>query len=169
MSRKIAREKAFKLVFEFCVNGNPNELTYEALCGSDSLEDADFTHTLLNGVLANYDVIKSCIGKYSRDFAFERIYKIDLAILLVAAYEILYTQIPIAVAVNEALELSKIYSTDKSAPFINGVLASIIQDKESILNPIETESGEEISISPATPMQNEIQETCEEKNECENH
>lgn len=135
MSRKSARENAFRLVFEYCVNGEQNELSYQALCGNDSPEDAAFTKQLVTGVLSRYDVLKGCIAAYSKDFAFDRIYKVDLAILLLASYELLYMpETPVQVAANEAVELCKTYSTDKSPAFVNGVLASVIKNRKEILD-----------------------------------
>ena len=69
------------------------------------------------------------IDQYAGSFAYERLYKVDLSILLLATYEILYTDIPFKVSVNEAVELAKTYSTEKSAAYINGILASIIKNR----------------------------------------
>ena len=75
------------------------------------------------------------IASFARGFTAERIYKIDLAILLIATYEILFLpDVPDKVSVNEAVELAKTYSTDNSPSFINGVLASVIKEKENLLN-----------------------------------
>ena len=69
------------------------------------------------------------IGKNSQGFALDRIYKVDLAILTVEIYEILFRDdIPYSVSANEATELAKKYSTDKSYAFVNGILASVIKE-----------------------------------------
>ena len=115
MSRKSARENAFKLVYEFIETGEKNDFTKELLCANDLPEDARFTAEIYDGVIENYDFIKSVITRYSRDFSFDRIYKTDLAALTVSVYELLMrSDVPEKVSVNEALELSKTYSTDKS-------------------------------------------------------
>ena len=60
-----------------------------------------------------------------------RIAKVDLSILRLAIYELKYTDVPHKVVVNEALEIAKTYSTDKSPKFINGVLGSILKKVEA--------------------------------------
>ena len=61
--------------------------------------------------------------------------KIDLAIRLISSYEILFMEdVPGKVSANEAVELAKTYSTDNSPAFINGIIASVIKNKESIIN-----------------------------------
>ena len=60
----------------------------------------------------------------------ERISKIDIAILKLAIYEILYSEVPYKVAINEAIELAKKYGDESSKKFINGILASIVKEKD---------------------------------------
>ena len=86
------------------------------------------------------DFLKSVVSRFLRGFNIDRIYKIDLAILYVACYEILFMpDVPEKVSVNEAVELAKTYSTDKSPSFINGVLAGVIAAKEELLNERESD------------------------------
>ncbi len=133
--RKTARENAFKFTFEQLINGTENEITYNALTSDLNDEDKQFFDTLINGVTNEKGFLSKTIAGYARGFALERIYKIDLAIILIASYEILFLpDVPDKVSVNEAVELAKIYSTDNSPVFINGILASVIKEKENILN-----------------------------------
>lgn len=133
--RKTARENAFKLTFEQLINETKNEITYNALTSGLNEEDKRFFDTLIDGVASEKDFLSKTIASFARGFALERIYKIDLAILLIASYEILFLpDVPDKVSVNEAVELAKTYSTDNSPAFINGVLASVIKEKENILN-----------------------------------
>lgn len=135
MSRKTARENAFKLVYEFCVNNSGNEFTQELINLNVAKDDVDYTNAIYLGVQEHFLNLTSAIKRYSIDFAFERIYKVDLSIMLVSAFEILFrTDIPIEVSINEALEIAKIYSTEKSVSFINGILASIVKNKEALIN-----------------------------------
>ena len=132
--RKTARENAFKLTFEQLIGGARNELTYNALTGFNE-EDKLYLDTLLDGVTSEKAFLTKTIASFARGFTAERIYKIDLAILLIATYEILFlSDVPDKVSVNEAVELAKTYSTDNSPSFINGVLASVIKEKENLLN-----------------------------------
>lgn len=135
MSRKSARENAFRLVYEYLETGERNDFTKELLCGRDEANDAAFTDEIYTAVLERFDFLRSVIERYSKDFSFERIYKTDLAALLIAAYEILYRDdVPEKVSINEAIELSRTYSTEKSASFINGILASVLLHKEELIH-----------------------------------
>lgn len=120
-------------MYEYCVCGQSDGITAELLLKKESREDAEFCQNTLDSVLENYDYLSSVVRRYAQDYAFDRIYKVDLAAMLIACREILLdNEIPDKVAVNEALELVKIYSTEKSAPFVNGVLASVIANKEEL-------------------------------------
>ena len=133
--RKTARENAFKLIFEKLINEDSDELGYAALTEGLDENDKNFLDTLLCGVENEKEFLKSVVSRFLRGFNLDRIYKIDLAILYVSCYEILFlTDVPDKVSVNEAVELAKTYSTDKSPAFVNGVLAGVIADKEEILN-----------------------------------
>ena len=133
--RKTARENAFKFTFEQLINGTRNEITYNALTSDLNDEDKQIFDPLINGVETEKNFLSGTIAEYARGFALERIYKIDLAIILIASYEILFLpDVPDKVSVNEAVELAKTYSTDNSPAFINGILASVIKEKENILN-----------------------------------
>lgn len=132
MSRKIARETALKLIYEYSVTGRQNALTYQSLTASGdfSADDLSYIKSVYDGVAGSYDAITALIEKNTEGYRLERIYKMDLSILVLAVYEIKFhkdkEKIPDAVFVNEAVELAKVYSTDKSYSFINGVLAKII-------------------------------------------
>lgn len=133
--RKTARENAFKLIFEKLINEDSDELGYAALTEGLDENDKNFLDTLLCGVETEKEFLKSVVSRFLRGFNLDRIYKIDLAILYVSCYEILFlTDVPDKVSVNEAVELAKTYSTDKSPAFVNGVLAGVIADREEILN-----------------------------------
>ena len=133
--RKTARENAFKLIFERLINGSENKLSYAALTAAMNDDDKQFLDALLKGVLSEYDFLTEVIGGYASGYAIDRIYKIDHAILLISSYEILFMEdVPVKVSANEAVELAKTYSTDNSPAFINGIIASVIKNKESIIN-----------------------------------
>lgn len=135
MSRKSARENAFRLVYEFLETGERNDFTKELLCKNEAPDDVAFTCKIYDTVIENYEYLKSVISRYSKDFAFDRIYKTDLAALMISVAELLFMEdVPVKVSVNEALELSRAYSTEKSFSFVNGILASVIANKEELKN-----------------------------------
>ncbi len=128
MSRKLARENALKLIYEYCIVREDNPLTLESLSSADemSTEDIAYLTDVYRGIIAEYDELTAIVDNLSKGFALERVYKIDLAILLLALYEIRHTDIPPSVSVNEAVELCKRYSTEKSSSFVNGILAAYL-------------------------------------------
>ncbi|EFR31529.1 transcription antitermination factor NusB [Eremococcus coleocola] len=91
----------------------------------------DYLYLLLNGVVDHLSEIDAHIEKYLKNWTLARIARIDLNILRVAFFELLYMDkedVPARVTVDEAIELSKFFSDDKSRQFINGVLATAIND-----------------------------------------
>ena len=130
MSRKKSREFAFRLVFEKFFH-TPNDDCLDEM--EDIVlddEDKSFVNKLLDGVNENYDEIISIVKANIEGYELERIFKVDLAILVLAIYEIKFLkETPEKVIINEAVELSKKYSTDKSYSFINGVLAKVLKDE----------------------------------------
>ncbi len=92
--------------------------------------DKAFIESELNGIRKNLEQIDNIINEYCVGWSVSRISKIDLAILRLAVYEIMFRDdIPDGVCVNEAVELAKKYSHSKSPSFINGVLGNILNNK----------------------------------------
>lgn len=88
-----------------------------------------FAEELIAGVFEHLKDIDGAISKVAENWTINRIGKVDLAILRVAAFEILYRQdIPTAVSINEAIDLSKMFSGLESKRFVNGVLDKIKLD-----------------------------------------
>ncbi len=146
MSRRAARESAFLLIFERITAGEKNALTLELL-KKKTAEEAGYLDAVYNGVDEKLAFLTEAVARYSKGFSADRIYKADMSALLLAAFEILFMDdVPDRVAINEALELIKIYSTEKSSAFVNGILGGIADNKEAILAPPaeeeESESGE---------------------------
>ena len=136
MSRKVAREVAFKVIFSYDFQGEDTgfpELMEELKKEHTDLsaEDDIYIKAVIEGVKDNKDKLDQVIQKYLKGWTMERISKTDLAILRLATFEILYREdIPYKVSVNEAVELAKTFSDDSSSSFINGVLAGVIQEIE---------------------------------------
>lgn len=128
MSRSSARESVFKLVFEYMFTKEKDEqMLSEFLEEDKNKAEVGYIEEVYSGVIAHFDELVSDVEKKSESFKIERVFKIDLAILIVALYEIKYVRsIPQKVSVNEALNLSKIYSTEKSSKYINGILSNFV-------------------------------------------
>ena len=127
MSRSNAREAVFKLIFEYVFNKEENyDLLAETI--EEIKEEESYIREVYSGIISHYDDICEYISNTSIGFSFDRIFKVDLAILLVAVYEIKYIDsIPVKVSINEALNLAKNYSTEKSNKFINGILSGLVK------------------------------------------
>lgn len=128
MSRKKSRDYAFKLIFEKFFH--EPELDLEPDEGEEILssEDRDFASSLIKGVNEHYDEIMDIIKDNTVGYKVERIFKVDLAILVLAVYELKFDgSSPKEAIINEAVTLAKKYSTEKSFSFINGVLAKVVQ------------------------------------------
>ena len=129
MTRRKARELAFSLLFEqkFDPERNIDELYDTAIEYRDEKDDS-YVREIVNGVSAHKDEISLLIEKHSHGWNIKRISNTSLSIMQVAVFEMLYTDLPLKIAINEAIELSKAYDDDKAKAFINGILNSIARE-----------------------------------------
>lgn len=135
MSRRNARKHIFNLVFqtEFNTDTDVKESidTYTEEYEGFKKDESDFISREYRGILANIESINSYIDKFAVGWSISRLAKTDLAILRMGVYEIIFDEeIPDAVAVNEAVELAKVFSGDKAPAFINAVLLKIVKSKD---------------------------------------
>ena len=125
MKRTDARELAFKTIYSKFFN--PTEYDNNMFSKADS-EGLEFTTKILENFGAHYNDINKLLTEHLKGYTVDRLFKIDLAILVVAIIELKYVkENPKEVVINEAVELAKKFSTDKSPKFINGVLAEIFK------------------------------------------
>lgn len=129
MSRIKAREACFKLAFEYEFLKQKNELTLDEFLAEKDIEeqDVDYIKQIYQGIIENEEYLNNKISSHLKNFTLERIFKIDLAILKLAIYEIEFLKEAPSVVINEAVELSKKFSTDNNYKFVNGVLAQIVK------------------------------------------
>lgn len=129
MSRKTAREVAMKLCFSKLLGGEDTyELVLEksSILGKPSEEDKKFADEILLGVEGKTGELDEIISKNAIGWKIDRLPKVDLCILRIALYEMLYIKnIPVKVSINEAVELAKTFSNEKSAAYINGILGTV--------------------------------------------
>jgi len=125
MKRIEARELAFKTIYSKFFN--PEEYNNNIFKKADN-EGLDFTTKIVENFAKHYTEINTLLTENLKGYTLERLYKIDLAILVVAIIELKYIkENPKEVVINEAVELAKKFSTEKSPKFINGVLADIFK------------------------------------------
>jgi N utilization substance protein B len=131
MNRHKQREYTFRVVFS--IDQNRTEIPFEDIeLQLDSVElasdeDREIVKEKVTKVFNEIEVIDSLIDNASDKWSIDRIAKIELAILRVAVYDIKFDEIPVQVAINEAIELSKKYGGDQSSKYVNGVLGQIVK------------------------------------------
>ena len=135
MKRRDARKHIFNLVFqtEFQDGENAEEIlkTYEMEYADISEDCAGYIKDEYKGIFGNINEIDDIIDRYASGWRVGRLAKTDLAILRIGVYELVFSEdIPDAVAVNEAVELSKAFSEEKAPAFINAVLAKVAKGEE---------------------------------------
>ena len=133
MSRTTAREVAMMMHFSNLLGGEdtPEHVCEKAeLLGTLDEEDLLYVNQMLDGVGAHTEEIDEFVSKYSKDWMIDRIARVDLSILRIAIYEMLYRKedVPTGAAINEAVELAKRYGGERSYAFVNGILGSVAKE-----------------------------------------
>ena len=131
MTRRELRENIFKMLFrvEFHEEG---EMSGQLGMMDDELEnikeeDAAYINDKCSDIIAKIPELDEAINASTTGWKTSRMGKVDLSIIRLAVYEIKYEEdVPAKVAINEAVELAKLYGTDNSASFVNGVLAKFV-------------------------------------------
>ena len=126
-ARSKARKRAVDLLFEADARGiDPVTLLADRLGSPDVPPINDYTVALVEGVTARREEIDRLIAEHAEGWSLQRMPAVDRAVLRLGAYELLWeTDVPDAVAIDEAVELAKALSTDDSPRFVNGVLAQL--------------------------------------------
>ncbi|HHZ13028.1 MAG: transcription antitermination factor NusB [Caldicoprobacterales bacterium] len=141
MSRVAAREVLMKLLYERDIAGEYHSESFKNLSEEFQLDenDEEYVKEILFSMDAEQGKIDDYIRKYAKGWSLERMARVDLAIIRLALYELLFMDdIPISVSINEAVELAKKYGNEKSSSFINGILGNFIRS-ESIKTRINGE------------------------------
>lgn len=147
MNRKLAREAVYLMIFSYLFTGELSSRVYRnldvnalnvddlslpfdaTLNGEFDAKDLEYIDRVSLGVVEHEKELKGYIVKFSKGFVLDRVYKPDLAILMLAIYEMIYEDsIPLKVSISEAVTIVKKYSTTKSFSFVNGLLASVYKE-----------------------------------------
>ena len=148
-NRRLAREVALRALFQVDVGqGHPEEaLAYNIQELGVSEPAADFARMLVRGTLKHLSEIDALISQYTVGWSLERLPRTDRVVLRLAVFELdkLRDQVPVAVAINEAVELAKIYGDATSGRFVNGILSSIA----SVLNRTDDSERDKPSVPEA--------------------
>lgn len=130
MSRRELREHIFKILFQVEFNSVEEMKEQAALYFGDiALEDGKektYISEKVNNIIDRIPEIDEKINEYSEGWKVDRLGKVELSIIRLAVYELLYDEdIPTGVAINEAIELAKTFGSDSAPAFINAVLGKI--------------------------------------------
>ena len=130
MNRTEARNIVMTILYQiFMYQANNIDYNKDEIIKENLPVDNDFVKLMVNGVLDKKNELFDIANKYLKDWKISRLGFTDQAILSMGIYELLYTDTPDIVAINEAVELSKKYSDDKVKNMINGVLDKVYHGK----------------------------------------
>lgn len=132
MKRQKSREKAMELLFSMELSKNSYEETLENFIEDYEMDlniiDIDYIKNIIKVVTDNLEVIDEKIVGSLVNWKLDRISKVNLTILRLAVAEMMFVEdVPGSVAINEAVELTKKYSDEKSSSFVNGVLDKVLK------------------------------------------
>ncbi len=140
LPRRDIREKALQSLFQLSANEDLSKevAMQKALANhtedKDELEDVEipsYLNELVSGVIEQQQMIDSKINSHLKNWSINRLAKTDLLVMRIAVYEMLFVEeVPNKVALNEALEIIKRYSDEKSSKFVNGILSNMIEEKK---------------------------------------
>ena len=132
MNRSVARELAFKLLYQIEIQKEVNKEDIELFFENNeinSMQAKEYINNIVDGINKNLKEILENISKnLKQDWEIERVSKVNLALLKLAIYEIKYKELPYKVVINEVVELAKKYGEETSHSFINGILASVVKE-----------------------------------------
>ncbi len=141
-ARRIAREHGFTLLYEseFHTDSTPEAIFDLAVADRDLNADDTYLREIFFGTMTHMDEIDALIGRHAKGWKTNRLSRVSRAILRLATYEMIYVDdVPPAVAINEAVELTKQFDDPKARAFINGVLNAV---KNELANPAEAPAVE---------------------------
>jgi N utilization substance protein B len=128
------RELAFKLIYGIEIQKGSSEDTLDLFYENNEVEDEEakkYLAQIKNGIEEHSQEIDDLISNNLRkNWSLNRISKINVSLIKIAIFEMLYLKLPYKVAINEVVELAKKYADDQAPVFINGILASIVKEKK---------------------------------------
>lgn len=143
MSRRLVREKALQSLFQIHMGEVPvEEAIHHVLEEMEQKVDLPYLRQLVTGTFQHQAQIDELIRKYSVGWELDRMPAVDLTLLRMAVYELLFQRdVPVRVVINEAVELAKVFSTSDSAKFINGVLGKLIGELDQLRGSLTNDFG----------------------------
>lgn len=131
MNKSNLREEIFKLVYSLEVQKEDESSQIDLYLENSELSDKEkgkIKEEICKIIDLKEDIENQISKNLKSGWSIERISKVNISILRIAIYEMIYEKLPYKVVINEAVELAKKYGEEASASFINGVLASVVKD-----------------------------------------
>ena len=131
MNKSNLREEIFKLVYSLEVQKDDESSQIDLYLENSELSDKEkgkIKEEVCKIIDLKEDIENQISKNLKSGWSIERISKVNISILRIAIYEMIYGKLPYKVVINEAVELAKKYGEEASASFINGVLASVVKD-----------------------------------------
>lgn len=130
MDRTGARVAAMKLLYEWEMGGGGGGDTLALMEIEPGENETEYMDALVAGVKAAASRLDEVISGYLTGWKLDRLRRVDLTILRLAAYEMLEGGLAAGVAINEAIEMARTYSTPEAGGFINGVLGAMARERK---------------------------------------
>lgn len=120
-----------KVIYQtYILEKTKNEYNINDLIKEQLEVENEYVNNTIAGIIKNQKEINELANKYMNNWTIDRLNKVDQAILSLGIYELMYTETPSVVAINEAIELSKKYSEEKVTKMLNGILDKIYHEEE---------------------------------------
>ena len=135
MTRREARELALSTLYQLDLRQNLNRSNvsvYDRDINEVDLEEESFCYFLVDGTLNNKTAFDLLINKVATRWPIDQIPYIEKNIIRIALFEIQYTETPVKIAINEALELAKLFGGDNASKFVHGVLGEILKKSDQL-------------------------------------
>lgn len=137
MSRRSARDTAFRLFYEYSVNGAFNPATMDVMrdCFDKGMNDNawEYVHRMIDVYGRHAQQVDALIQENSKKWSITHMARVELSILRLGVCELRFLdgEIPPSITINECVEIAKRYASEKSAKFVNGVLAAVLTGAEA--------------------------------------
>jgi len=144
--RTRARSIALQALYEIDLAGHSPGLVWEQRVAEEALDDqlAEFARQIVLGVWLIANTLDGFIAEHAPEWPLEQVAIIDRNIIRIALWEFaVYNKTPIKVAINEAVELAKVYGSDSTPRFVNGVLGSLAQRQNEIRQSLQNIHGDD--------------------------
>lgn len=129
--RSVLREKIMIILYQLDIaNSQKMDVDIDKVIKENTPVDNEFVKQIVYGVVTYKDIIDEKANKYMNEWSIDRIDKTGAAIMRMGIYELMYTDTPDVVVINEAIELAKKYSDDSVRKIINAVLDKLLKDKD---------------------------------------